>query len=439
MIRVMVFIDGSWFYRNRERLREQFQDPEFQIDYGKLPGLIQSILAERLGTDQVRVIRTYLCASVPRNVAVADQGLVDRQERFFEMLATEHFYDVTTFPIDFRGYHLRSRDRVAGNEDERAWFPAEKMVDVALASRMLTLALSSDAYEIAVLVCGDVDYKPALQAVRDAGKQVMIVGIAGSTSQEFLRPTRESRVCDFETVLLNDYPNEIRLEFQERTVPCESCGRLFTTHYRPRRGERLYCDACRSAHHARLVPAAEGKIGERLPHPGGWDAEMIRLESEIESAESVFASWPARRLQAQIGQWASQARVVQDQDLGREETIRLRRVFGRLSTLSRRFQPGYVSALDRSKVEDWIAEQRRWTEILAELGIPIRPILVGAPSAPAGAAEAAMGEPGEPTVPFQPAEEEEGETPAADAEHKEEETAEAADDEDDNRGNVADE
>lgn len=48
----------------------------------------------------------------------------------------------------------------------------EKAVDVKLASDMITL---KDIYDVAVIVSGDQDYVPAVEVVKDAGKQVVNV------------------------------------------------------------------------------------------------------------------------------------------------------------------------------------------------------------------------------------------------------------------------
>lgn len=51
-------------------------------------------------------------------------------------------------------------------------FIAEKAVDVQLATDLLELR---DIYDVAVIVSGDQDYVPAVQAIKDSGKRVMNV------------------------------------------------------------------------------------------------------------------------------------------------------------------------------------------------------------------------------------------------------------------------
>ncbi len=60
---------------------------------------------------------------------------------------------------------------------------AEKAVDVKLASDMITL---KDIYDIAVIVSGDQDYVPAVEVVKDFGKQV--VNVAFMTRRGDLLP-----------------------------------------------------------------------------------------------------------------------------------------------------------------------------------------------------------------------------------------------------------
>ena len=37
MLKIMVFIDGTWLYINKSRLSEVYGDESFHVDFGKLP------------------------------------------------------------------------------------------------------------------------------------------------------------------------------------------------------------------------------------------------------------------------------------------------------------------------------------------------------------------------------------------------------------------
>lgn len=69
-------------------------------------------------------------------------------------------------------YDLRKRE-----------FGQEKAVDVNLATTMITL---SKIYDVAIIVSGDQDYVPAVQAVKDLGK--IVINVAFQTSNGKLLP-----------------------------------------------------------------------------------------------------------------------------------------------------------------------------------------------------------------------------------------------------------
>ena len=85
----------------------------------------------------------------------------------------------------------------------------EKAVDVKLASDMITL---KDIYDIAVIVSGDQDYVPAVEIVKDAGKQV--VNVAFLTRNGDLLPGGARRLnqitdwhCDISFTTFEKYLN----------------------------------------------------------------------------------------------------------------------------------------------------------------------------------------------------------------------------------------
>ncbi len=128
---------------------------------------------------------------------------------------------------------------------EMSWIPHEKQVDVALATRMMAMAAMPGGYDIGVLVSGDQDFLPVLRQVRELGRQTAIVTIYGAAAREFLSP-QENGIGDYETVLLNNYVDTLRLVYDKRVYTCASCQRKFQSSYRPRRGENMYCNACRA-------------------------------------------------------------------------------------------------------------------------------------------------------------------------------------------------
>ncbi len=78
--------------------------------------------------------------------------------------------------------------------------PKEKCVDIALATSMLFSAAMPNAYDVAVAVLGDQDFKPVLQSVRRLGKRVAIASIQGTCAEDLQDPRDEARVRDFKLI-----------------------------------------------------------------------------------------------------------------------------------------------------------------------------------------------------------------------------------------------
>lgn len=47
MAKAMIFVDGSWLYRNTPHLGEKFGRSVFHIDYSKFPGVLLDAVGER--------------------------------------------------------------------------------------------------------------------------------------------------------------------------------------------------------------------------------------------------------------------------------------------------------------------------------------------------------------------------------------------------------
>jgi cold shock CspA family protein len=161
------------------------------------------------------------------------------------MLRQHHHYEIESFPIDFRGKRLRRTDREPGDPFE----PKEKCVDIALATSMLFNASMTNAYDVAIAVIGDQDFKPVLQSVRRLGKRVAIASINGACSGEYSDPADKARVRDVELLWLEDLLPRLARRYDPHFLDCQSPThkgerRVETTYY-PKRGEKFYCPACR--------------------------------------------------------------------------------------------------------------------------------------------------------------------------------------------------
>jgi cold shock CspA family protein len=244
MAKIMLFIDGTWLYATVPALAKSY-GKDFQIDFGRLPRVLADQVQTKLGSAPAEVVRTCLFGSYAANYDERDEESVERRLDFFDMLREEYHYEIDIFPVNFKGRRLRKADRSPGDLFE----PKEKCVDIALASSMLYFAAIPGAYDIALAVIGDQDFKPMLQQVRRLGKRVAIASVKGSCAVDFFDPRGEPRLKDFDTIWLDDLLPQLELKFERRQLECQSPmhqgDRKVWTDFRPRRGKPFFCDACR--------------------------------------------------------------------------------------------------------------------------------------------------------------------------------------------------
>ncbi|MGB8656608.1 MAG: cold shock domain-containing protein [Candidatus Zixiibacteriota bacterium] len=246
MAKVMIFIDGTWLYSNLPRLSKAYGQEDYHVDFGKLPQVLAEEVGKELGVTQVDVVRTYLFGSYASNYDLRDEDAVERRLDFFDLLKEEYHYELEIFPINYRGRRLKREDR----NPEDPFEPKEKCVDLSLATSILYFAAIPYAYDVAMAVVGDQDYKPVLQHVRRLGKRVAIASIKGSCTPEFADPRDEARVKDFDIIWIDDLLHSLELKYERHQLECESPThkgdrRTWTT-FHPRKGQRFYCPACRT-------------------------------------------------------------------------------------------------------------------------------------------------------------------------------------------------
>lgn len=247
MPKIMLFVDGTWLYSNTPRLAEAYGQADFRVDFGKLPSVLADAVADQFGgaNPELDVVRTYLFGSYATNHDPRDTDVVQRRRDFFDMLKQEYHYQVQTYPINFAGRRLRRADRDPTDPFE----PREKCVDISLAATMLYYAAIANAYDIGVAVVGDQDFKPVFQQVRRLGKRVAIASIKGSCSPELSDPRDEAGVKDFDIIWLNDLLHKLELKYERQRLRCESPihqgNREVWTTFRPRKGQKFFCEACR--------------------------------------------------------------------------------------------------------------------------------------------------------------------------------------------------
>ena len=240
----MVFIDGTWLYSSQRYLSESY-GKNINIDYGKLPRALANRIADQLSFGGVDIVRTYLFGSNAKNYLDEDEEMVSKRRMFYDILREEYNYEVETYYIDYRQRRLRRKDR----DPDDDFTPAEKCVDIALASSMLYNAALPFAYEIAILVGGDRDYIPMLQKVRRLGKRVAIASIRQTCSYELQNPKDRQGIRDFDVIWLEDMIEEIELRQQLRQVHCESplhegLDLVWTDEF-VRKNRPYFCRTCR--------------------------------------------------------------------------------------------------------------------------------------------------------------------------------------------------
>jgi len=245
MAKVMIFIDGTWLYRNIFRLKESYGQRDFRIDFGKLPEVLALEVGRQMGSTQdLDVVRTNLFGSYASNCDPRDEDAVQSQQDFYDILKEEYHYELEIFPIDFKGKRLRKADR----QQEDSFSPKEKCVDIALATSMLYYAAIPYAYDIAIVVAGDRDFKPVLQHARRLGKRVAIASIKGNCAWELADLKDAYRLKDFDTIWLDDLLSELELKYERHQLECQSPKhkgerKVWTTVY-PRKGRKFYCPEC---------------------------------------------------------------------------------------------------------------------------------------------------------------------------------------------------
>ena len=151
--RVMIFIDGSNLYH----VLKQNTDKQ-NLDYKKF--------SEKLSGDR-ELIRTYYYNI--RQESPDNPSLAESQDRFLNALYETDYLEVKLGIWKQRGNTM-----------------VEKGVDVMIAADLIAHAYE-DHYDTAILVSGDADFYPALQVVKDTGKQVEVAAFDSNLSSEAAR------------------------------------------------------------------------------------------------------------------------------------------------------------------------------------------------------------------------------------------------------------
>jgi uncharacterized LabA/DUF88 family protein len=152
-MRVALFFDGKNFYSGWQE-----QTGGSPIDFVDL----SQWLVKRVGG--TRLWGAYYYTGVAVEGEAGEVGA--RLESFLAALAAKPGFFIRAFPR--RRRTARCADCGAENG-----YTEEKKVDTSIVADMIRLA-AIDAYDVAVLLSGDADYAPALEAVRQLGKQAYV-------------------------------------------------------------------------------------------------------------------------------------------------------------------------------------------------------------------------------------------------------------------------
>ena len=71
MLKIMLFIDGTWLYSNTPKLAEAYEKDDFQVDFGQLPKVLAEEVSRQFGEMEMYVVRTYLFGSYAANYSDA--------------------------------------------------------------------------------------------------------------------------------------------------------------------------------------------------------------------------------------------------------------------------------------------------------------------------------------------------------------------------------
>ncbi|HEX4956101.1 MAG TPA: NYN domain-containing protein [Thermoanaerobaculia bacterium] len=151
--RVTIFIDGSNLYHCAH---ERFARTD--VDFVKLSALL---------TSGRKLVRTYYY-----NASVRQEDGEERyrkQQQFFERLRLLPYFDLRLGRLERRGNTV-----------------VEKGIDVRIATDML-LQAHQNVYDTAVLISGDADLVPAVEAVKSIGKHVELACVSAGRSRELMQ------------------------------------------------------------------------------------------------------------------------------------------------------------------------------------------------------------------------------------------------------------
>lgn len=220
-VKTHVYIDGSWMFHNKKHLVEAYGEEDYDVDYKKIPLIIQEHLLNNLTID-VDIVRTYFYGTMPIN---KPNFSPNKQKAFYKYLKEECYFVTDVFEVDY--------------QDDELAKPQTNALPVALSSSLLYNAGLNTSYDIAAIALGDPDYVSMIKRARMLGKRILLIGIK-NTSDTRLR-TRTA-LLDYPVLYLDDHLETLKLDRHEHFRQCMSCGNEEMTNWH---GTDFYCSECR--------------------------------------------------------------------------------------------------------------------------------------------------------------------------------------------------
>ena len=174
-VRVALFFDGRNFYSGWKEMASSKR-----VDFTRLA----KWLVQRTGGNLLSGAYYYTGIEEVSDERsnVSHQKLMG----FLEMLESQPGFFVHTFHRKVGSIDCEQ----CGSENR---YVSDKEADLAVVSHMVQFA-AVDAYDVAILLSGDVDYTPALESVRAMGKQVHVAGWGSAGIGKRLKATAFSHI-----------------------------------------------------------------------------------------------------------------------------------------------------------------------------------------------------------------------------------------------------
>lgn len=230
-LKVMVFMDGSWFYHSRQSLFTNAGEDGFEIDYKRMTVLLQSTIADTLDQD-VDLVKVCYFGTLPANRPGCNPT---KQKVFYNFLAEQCGFCTEIAQVDAR--------ESSANED--------RGVGVALTVKAMHFAAIPGVYDLAVIIGGSHEYRALCQGLHMLGKRTMLVAVRNSGNTVLTSPSllSEAGVSDLPIFYLDDHLEELKLVRSEQLRTCKLCGAQESTTWA---GPEFFCSKCRTVHRKRV-------------------------------------------------------------------------------------------------------------------------------------------------------------------------------------------